>query len=223
MGTEQYVVKAGDYMTLIAYRYGTTVAAILDDPSNAALKAARPNPEILAPLDLVTMPTPTPNLRTLTTGTTNTFTSSPPTVKLNVILNADDGTPIAGKAVTTDVPVVGDGPLATDGNGLLTLEVTVLVDTVQVTVTETGASFSLRVGNLDPHSVDSGILSRLRHMGHVGNDGPFALRRPDLSDLDVDALSAASAITSFQLAQGKDATGTIDDPLRGDIRDAHGS
>jgi hypothetical protein len=224
MGTGLIVVQAGDYMTAIAYRYGTTVQDLLADPSNAALKTSRPNPEILAPLDLVRVPLSAPNLISLNMGTTNSFTSTPPTVKVNVVLSADDGTPLAGKAVTTDPPI-GDAPLSTDGSGLLTLDVSVLQKTVDVTVTETGESFCIRVGYLDPESTDTGILSRLRHMGHVGTDSAFALRRPDLMalDLDLDSLSLPPAVQSFQAANGKDETGVLDDALRADIRDAHRS
>lgn len=56
MNTVSYVVRDGDYLTALAYRFGTTVAEILALPQNDRLKKLRPNPEILAPTDVVYLP-----------------------------------------------------------------------------------------------------------------------------------------------------------------------
>jgi hypothetical protein len=221
MGKKVHVVQPGDYLTAIAYRYGTDVSTVLGDASNANLKEQRPNPEILAPLDVVSVPDDPPTYTSLKTGATNDFTSNPPKVKVNVVLQDADGTPLAGKAVTTE-PSLGDAPLSTDGSGLLTLEVDVLARTIAVTVTETGARYELRVGNLDPHSTDTGIASRLRHMGYLGYDDAFLEDDPALAGIDVATVDFGPAVRAFQAANGQDDDGVLDDDLRAKIRDAHG-
>jgi hypothetical protein len=209
-------------LTAIAHRYGTTVADILSHPKNADLAKACPNPEILAPLDVVIVPVPDPKWIELKTGQTNEFVSDPPKVELNVILRDAEGHPLSGKAVSVE-PSVGDDPLSTDGDGLLTLQVSILCRRLDVTVTESGTRFTIWIGNLDPHSTDSGTLSRLRHMGHVGSEGRLGAGRAELEAIDRQTVSLAAAVRSFQLTAENDETGVLDDNLRAQIRDAHAS
>jgi hypothetical protein len=221
MGTQPYVVRQGDYLTAVAHRHDTTVDEIWGLPENAKLVANRPNPEILAPGDLLYLPSPNPRWQSLTVGATNVLNASVPVVTLRVVLVDAEGSPLAGKAVTT-TPTLGVDPLSTDGAGLLELQVPILYKVVTVVVTETQQHFALRVGTLDPHDADTGVLSRLRHMGHVGEELNFVGMRPHLRNLDAQGLSLSAAVRSFQAGRGDEPTGDIDDQLRADIRDAHG-
>jgi hypothetical protein len=219
-----YVVRTGEYLTAIASQCGSTVDDILADPNNADLKKLRANPEILAPTDIVYLPQAEPTWHALPVGSTTTFTApDAPTVTLNVVLLGQDGQAIANKPVTTD-PVVSESPLTTDGSGLLTFPITIDVDTIDVSVDGTCLRFRLRVGNLDPVDTDTGLASRLRHLGHLGDEDSHVIQRSWLRELGLGANDAGIAlgVASFQAANGRDVTGDADDDVRGAIHDAHG-
>lgn len=222
MPSAPYVVRSSDYLTAIAAQNGTTVDAILADPKNADLKDG--HPEILATGDIVFLPSVEQASFSLQPGSSTTFTSETPTVQVNAILLDQDGSPIAGQSVTTD-PVVSETPLSTDGDGLLTFSVGIDVSTVDVSVDGTTLQFCLNVGNLDPSDTDTGLASRLRHMGHLGDEDEHVAARPWLSQfvegLDDDALSRG--VAAFQTAQGDTPTGDAsDDSVRSAIEDKHG-
>ena len=65
-----------------------------------------------------------------------------------------------------------------DGDGLLTFSVGIDVSTVDVSVDGTTLEFCLNVGNLDPSDTDTGLASRLRHMGHLGDEDEHVAARP---------------------------------------------
>jgi N-acetylmuramoyl-L-alanine amidase len=218
-----YVVTSGEYLTAIAAQNGTTVDEILALPKNADIKNKRPNPEILAPLDIVYLPDVEREWKQLRTGETHTFVSDVPTVTINVILLEEDGTALASKSVTTDPPV-SDQPLSTDENGQLTFDVTIDVQRVQVSVDDTGQQFVLCVGYLDPSDTDTGLASRLRHLGHLGNEDELVDAREWLLGLVNGASDQAImlGVASFQDANGQDVTGDPTDDVRAAIEDAHG-
>jgi hypothetical protein len=223
MASTPYVVRTSDYLTAIAARNGTTVDDILADPQNADIKAG--HPEILAPLDVVYLPAVKPSTFPLTTGSTNTFVADVPTVDVNVTLLDEDGQPLAGKSVTTD-PVVSDTPLSTDGSGLLTFTVTIDVTQVDVSIDGTLSRFSVCIGNLDPPDTDSGLASRLRQLGHLGDEDDFVAARPWVTDVlgaGPNDHALALGVASFQSANGQTVTGDpTDDGVRSDIAKAHG-
>ena len=224
--TDPYVVRDGDYLTAIAYRFGTTVAKILAEPQNSKLKSSRPNPEILAPGDVLYIPKTKPTWTPATVGGTTAFKATPPTVKVTVVLNDHEGKPLANEAVVTD-PVTtkkGDPPLTTDGSGALTLTVSIHVREIKVTVTSKLLTFMFRVGGLDPHTQNRGLLSRLRHLGYIGSEGPHTGARPWLTEFAVahEALILARGISEYQRKNRKDVTGVADEDLQGAIKDEHG-
>jgi hypothetical protein len=223
MGSKPYVVRGGDYLTSIAHRNGTTVDAILALSENAKLKKQRANPEILAVGDVVYIPDPKLKWLGVQVGSSNSFKGTIPKVTVSVVLKGPDGKPLAGKTVTTH-PVLSENPIKTDGKGLLSVEVGVLVRTVEVEVEDSGLRFHLRVGNLDPHDEDSGALSRLRQLGYVGNEGPHVAGRPWLAAHEETAnrLALARGVAAFQTKNGKEATGELDDDAASAIRDEHG-
>ena len=223
MSSEPYVVGDGDYLTAIAYRFATTETKVLADPKNAKLKENRPNPEILAPGDVVYVPRAPRKWLPVTVGGTNSFKATPPMVTLNVVLKDHAGQPLASVGVETE-PTVSDSPLTTDGSGTLTLQVPVHVKVVRVKVPARGSAFSFRVGQMAPHTHDSGVLSRLRQMGCLGNEDDHAGARSWLAKLTpaTRAVALAQGVSEFQRRNGKEVTGMADDGLRGEIRDAHG-
>jgi hypothetical protein len=222
MSSSPYVVRSGDYLTAIAARNGTTVDEILALPKNADLKKKR-HPEILAPTDIVYLPDVTTKPLQLKTGQTNTFVANVPKVTINVTLLDNDGTALANKPVTTAPPVTDD-PLSTDGNGSLTFDVTIDVRTVWVSGADCSLQFQLCIGNLDPSDTDTGLASRLRHMGHLGDEDPYVASRDWMRCLGEGFRGQALAcgVAAFQADNGLDVTGEVTDDVRDAIKDKHG-
>jgi hypothetical protein len=222
--SKPYVVRSGDYLTALAFARGTTVDDILADPNNADFKKQREHPEILLPGDIVYLPEPDRKWLPATVGSTNNFTVKVPEVDVKVTLSGPDGKALANKSVTT-VPPLGTAPLTTDGSGGLTLHVPVFLDVVRITVDGGGPVFDVKVGNLDPHDEPSGLISRLRQLGHIGHESAHAQARQWLAD-DAEGLHQLAlqrGIEAFQASKGQDVTGVADDALCKDVRDDHGS
>jgi hypothetical protein len=221
MPSTPYVVRSGEYLTGIALSFGTTVAAILSDPANAGLRTSRPNPEILAPGDVVYIPACERKWLRVKVGATNRFACSVPKVTVQVVLLGQDRKPLANKSVTTVPP--SDVPLTTDGSGLLTCAVAVTVKVLEAAIDGTTLRFRIRVGNLDPVDTDTGLASRLRHLGHGGDEDEHIMAREWLSgsSAELRAHALTRSIASFQRANGQEADGQADDSLRSSILSAH--
>lgn len=221
--TVPYVVRSGDYLSSIARNFGTTPDAIWSDPANADLKKKRRNPEILAPGDVLFLRRVKPKWLSVTVGSTNSFTGKVPTAQVQVVLRDSAGTPLANKNVTTS-PKLGDDPLSTDGSGLLTLVVPLTLRTISVVVADSGPRFDIRVGGLDPHDTPSGLLSRLRQLGHVAHEDHAIGRRSWLMPhaRAVGQLALARGIESFQRANDREVTGEPSADLHDAVRQAHG-
>jgi Putative peptidoglycan binding domain len=221
--TQPYVIRASDYLTAIAYARGLKPDEIWQNPDNAGLRELRGNPEMLAPGDVLYLPAVKPKWLPVSVGSTNTFVASPPKVEVHVVLKGADGKPFAGSTVHLDPQVTDDDP-TTDGDGLLKVLVPVTVKVLTATVGDDGASFQIRVGNLDPHDVPSGTLSRLRQLGYVGDESRLlAMDRPYLGGIDANDTALTRAVSAFQTENGGDVTGELDDDLCDQIRDEHGS
>jgi hypothetical protein len=221
--TQPYVIRAGDYLTAIAYARGIKPDDLWQDPANADLRNLRGNPEMLAPGDVLYVPAVERTWLPVTVGSTNPFVANPPKVEIHVILNDADGQPYAGKTVHLDPQVTDDDP-ATDGDGLLKVLVPVTLKVLTATVVDDDVSFRINIGNLDPHDVQSGTLARLRQLGYVGDEGRLlAMDRPYLDGLDAGDTSLIRAVAAFQDENGSDVTGELDDDLCDKIRDGYGS
>jgi hypothetical protein len=75
-----YVVKQGDYLTKLAFTMGFTAADVWSDPKNADLKAARPDPDILAPGDVLYIPDANPEDLGVQGGTSSAYAAAVPQV-----------------------------------------------------------------------------------------------------------------------------------------------
>ena len=57
----KYTVRAGDTLTSIAAQFGVpNWQALYHDPANAAFRALRPNPDVIAPGDILFIPSSAP-------------------------------------------------------------------------------------------------------------------------------------------------------------------
>ncbi len=106
-----YVVKQGDYLTKLAYALGFSADAVWNDAKNADLKASRPDPDLLAPGDVLYLPDaapddPNPNplksrvCRPVQSGTSNDYAAEVPPVSVHLVL-AEDGVPLTPTSRTS--------------------------------------------------------------------------------------------------------------------------
>src|SRR5580658_7026888 len=143
---QPYVIKQGDYLAALAYRFGFDANAVWNDDKNAELRQARPNPNVLYPSDILYIPDQVdkkPVMHTLTTGATNPFVGpDPPTITLTHKFVGFAPTTYASKAYTVQELDQLTG-LQSDENGVVTFQAPVTLSTATIVFTDTGESWAL--------------------------------------------------------------------------------
>jgi len=84
---QPYVVKQGDHLPLLAYRFAFDADSVWNDPANDDLRKLRPDPNLLLPTDVLYIPDQVnkkPVVHSLQTGQNNLFVSDVPNVSLVV-------------------------------------------------------------------------------------------------------------------------------------------
>jgi N-acetylmuramoyl-L-alanine amidase len=200
---QPYVVKQGDCLARIAFQFGFDADAVWNDNKNADLRAIRPDPNILWPTDVLYIPDQVdkqPNMLNVDTGTTNTFTADAPLVKVSVRFS-DAG--CASKAFSVpELPSLTD--LTTGGDGTATVSIPVTLEVFHIVFTDSGATYALAVGHLDPLTTMSGILQRLQALGYLATD--MDLDDPSYLELIRAALRALKAEQSGDAAPQSQST-----------------
>jgi hypothetical protein len=130
-----WVTKQGDFILHLANTFGFDADTVWQDPSNAQLRAIRPNPNLLAPGDVLSIPDPPtqpPPMTSLTPGSTNRFVApDPPTMTLTHKFVGFDATTYASKAYTVQELDQLTG-LQSDENGVVTFQAPVTLKTATV-------------------------------------------------------------------------------------------
>lgn len=171
---QPYVIRQGDYLAKLAYKFGFDADKVWNDPANAQLRQRgqlSQDPNMLYPTDMLYIPDPIvpPVMQSLTTGTTNTFTSDPPTMPVTIQFSDPA---LASQAYTVQELEELSG-LTTDANGTATFSVPVTLETVTISFTDSGELFSYNLGCLDPVDKLSGIYQRLQNLGYIDVDIDF--------------------------------------------------
>jgi hypothetical protein len=154
----------------LAHQFGFDADTVWNDPKNAQLQQLRKDPNILLAGDVLYIPDQNgpPVMQSLTTGTTNTFVAPvPPTMTLTHKFVGADPTTYSSKAYTVLEldPLTG---LESDENGIVTFQAPVTLNTATVVFTDTGESWALCIGAMDPINTISGIFKRLQSLGYIG-------------------------------------------------------
>jgi hypothetical protein len=209
-----HVVESGECLTSIAWKYGfSDYQRIYDDPSNETFRERRPNPHLLHPGDVISIPdTPWPTY-TLATGKRHVITIRTPKKILRVRLLDGDQEPLGALPYTlTAGKKTFEGTLTDEG--ILEHEIAANVHEAKLRVG--GMTRLLKIGELNPmtNTADGGITgaqARLANLGyHPGAvDGQLGPR-------------TRAAIEQFQTDQGLDVTGELDDALLAALQDSHG-
>jgi hypothetical protein len=171
------VIKQGDHLALLAYKFGFDADTVWNDPKNAQLRQAghlSQDPNILYPTDVLYIPGQNvpPVMKRLAPGTTNTFISTAPVMTLTHKFVAADPTTYMSKAYTVQELDQLTG-LTTDANGVVTFQVPVTLETATIVFTDTGEAWALRIGAMDPINTLSGIFLRLQNLGYIGSEVQF--------------------------------------------------
>ncbi len=174
------MIRQGDYLASLAHQFSFDANAVRSDPKNATFRQLRPDPNILYPTDILYIPDQngSPTMKTLATGTTNTFVSDAPSVTVTHQFAGVGGSTYACAAYTVQ-ELEQLTVLVTDENGVATFKVPVTLDTATVVFTKTGESCPLSIGALDPIDTLSGIFARLQNLGYILENAQF-----DPTDLD---------------------------------------
>jgi hypothetical protein len=203
---DPYVVREGDHLKALANSMGFVADKVWNDPKNAALKSLRKTYNVLLEGDVLYVPPKVRKFLPVKIGQINSFTGKIVTCKISHVFAVDEQ-PLANTKFEV-LCGVGGPPVAppgtTDADGTASFEVPVDTRTVTV-VFETGRTFRLGIGHLDPVDSPSGVVQRLRHLGYL------ALQRPtELDEVTSDGWIAL-AVRAFQVDSGLPATGVLDD------------
>ncbi len=206
---QPYVIRQGDYITKLAYKFGFDADKVWNDPQNAQLRQdgkLSQDPNILNPTDMLYIPdqnTP-PVTHSLTTGTTNSFVSDVPTVNVNLkFVEAQ----FASQAFTVvELPALVD--LTTGADGTVTFAVPTTQETFTVVFTSDGTTFTCCLGYVDPIGTVSGVAQRLQNLGYLDPNVDFGVE-------DVDAIR--EALQEFRASQS--AADSPSPPASGDESD----
>lgn len=208
-----YVVRAGDHLQRLAFRFGFDAEEVWQDPKNEALRRVRGDGNILEPGDIIYVPQRPDASRSLEAGQSNTYLVNVPTVTVTVVF-LWKGRPLANAAYSVrELPDL-EGK-TTDGSGTLTAEVPVTYRSITVDFKEPLLTQILRIGHLDPVSSRGGIWQRLANLGHLRTIDTHA-GKPNEAELRV-------ALRRFQWANGLPITGVADEETCAKLESIHGS
>ena len=207
-------VEDGECLTTIAARYGfQDPRALHDHPENAALKARRPDPNILHPGDEIVIPDKQEKSVECQTGAVHRFRIKLPRKRLRLRLQDLHGEPMAYAHYTLTLGaevVEGDA----DGDGVLEESVPVDATSARIAVGEN--TWNLRIGALNPIEETSddgisGVQARLRNLGVDPGpiDGELGPRTRE-------------AICVFEALHGLEITGECGEATIRKLREIHG-
>jgi hypothetical protein len=192
---QPYVIRQGDTLAKLAYKFGFDALAVWNDDANAELRAARPDPDILLATDILYIPdqASAPDGFDLKIGQTNTFTSTVPTFPVQI--RFADG-PMANRSFTIqELPDLTG--LATGGDGSVSIDVPVTMDSFTIEFDGIDEPFVFNVGHLDPVDTFTGVFQRLQNLGYIDIDVPQKAATVELVRV---------GLRRFKTAQGPDSS-----------------
>ncbi len=194
---QPYVIKQGDFLAQLAYKFGFDADAVWNDPKNADLRQLRSDPNILLPADVLYIPDQVdkkPDKHDLTTGSSNDFVSDAPTVPMTIRFK-DDALASQGYAVTELPQLTG---LTTTGDGTATFSIPVTLQSFTIEFAASGAAYAFDTAHLDPVNTRSGVVQRLQNLGYID---PLAA----VDTVSIEELRAA--VLAFKATAGGDGSG----------------
>ena len=165
-----HVVRQGECLSSLGWRYGLQARDLHNHPANAELKKNRPYANILAPGDVVEIAV-TRKWAPASTGRTNTFVVNRPRVKLRIVLLNALEEPYESKRFEI---TVGKRKVRgrTTREGLIECEVPADAESGHLRAwlddndSEPHIDRDLAIGHLDPVDLVAGVQARLENLGY---------------------------------------------------------
>jgi N-acetylmuramoyl-L-alanine amidase len=210
---KSHTVKQGDTMIAIAEAHGfRNWKTIWYHGANEGLRGRRPNPQVLAPGDVVVIPDLFDAPVEVETNRRHTFRLKKRTAYFSVRLLDETEQPYrnARYELTVDGETLSG---TTDGDGWVSKEVPPTAKKGELKLWRTErdvATWNVEIGTMDPVELMSGVKARLKNLGYQPGPG---------DELDE---QTRFALAAFQRHQGLEpAEGDLDDPTRGALVRAH--
>jgi hypothetical protein len=218
----QHIIEQGECLSSLAGAYGLrSWKDLYDHPENTELNKQRPNPNVVAPGDVVSVPDSATEKKTVpcTTGKTYLFIVDAPKVRLRILLQDWQEEPYGDKRF--EVTIEGRQFCGrTDGEGLIDIPIptSALGGRLKVWIGEDeddpspDIDHDLDIGHLDPASCVTGLQARLHNLGH---------RCEVNGNLDEDTMAAVRAFRAKAGLQEVEDDALIDDELRSILLKLH--
>lgn len=197
---QPYVIKQGDYLALLAYRFGFDANTVWNDPANDNLRKRRPDPNMLSATDILYIPNPEkkkPSTFSLASGQTNSFVSTAPEVDIS--LKFSDASRASQAFTISELPALTG--LTVGGDGTAMFKVPVSLPFFTLIFTSDGAAFKCKTGYIDPIGTLTGIVQRLQNLGYLDRLGAY-----DVGTID----AIRRALSAFRYVQRGDAPAAPD-------------
>ena len=214
----EHRVEQGECLSSIADSYGfSDYRTIYNHADNADFREKRPNPNVIMPGDVLTIPDITSKTVACETALRHVFTLKQAITKLRIVLASDSGELYCGKRYRLTVDGQ-DYEGKTDSEGLVEqtipagakeAELVVFLSDSEEEEIE-GYSLHLELGALDPPDYVSGAQARLINLGYECESVGGTL----------DAATQA-AIEAFQEHNGLSVSGVLDDATVEKLRQLH--
>lgn len=212
-----YDVRQGDCLSSIANAFGfANFETIYQHPENAEFRKKRPNPNIICPGDVLFIPDLETKQHAAATDQKHSFVMKRAHVRLRLRLEDDLHRPYTNTKYQLRIGnKYWKG--STDGSGMVDQEIP--ADAVEGEITifpsglpaDSGYTFSLQLGHLDPVEEEAGVDARLLNLGY----GPVETGG-SLSDAE-----RTDALKEFQAEHGLEASGELTDETRNKLRELH--
>jgi N-acetylmuramoyl-L-alanine amidase len=164
-----YVIRGGDYVSRLAAQHGFVAEEVWNHPANQELRRRRPNPEILAPGDVLRIPEPFSGAATVRPHATNRFRASVPRVDVRVRLQRGSQPLATERYAIEGAPPGVERQGTTDAEGYARLRLPITTSEVTLRIERLGIEIPVRVGHLDPSDERSGMRQRLTQLGYYAN------------------------------------------------------
>lgn len=212
-----HTVQLGECMGSLAKRYGfSDYKALYDHGSNATLKSQRPNPNVLAEGDTVTIPDKTAKTQSVATGAQHKFVLKRLKTLLRIVVRDDAGTALSGKKyrLTIDGGEPLEGTTAGDGKIEHPMGADARRAELELWLKEgegiDGYLFRLELGALEHESSTRGCQARLINLGFDCGGMGGTVDDP-----------TRDALRGFQKKNGLTESGNLDAATRTKLRQLH--
>lgn len=211
-----YTVAQGDCLSSIANAFGFgDWKTIYNDPNNASFRQLRPDPNIIYPGDQLYIPDMDSGQQSAPTDQSHSYQLNRSPVMLRVVLLDKDQNPLANAAYTLTIDgAATQGTAGADGLVEAPIQATTQEATLSVKLTQpedTGYTWNLKLGALDPETTMTGVQARLNNLGY--NTGAVdGIQGPRTTE----------AVKEFQTKYQLKVDGIVGPITRGKLVEVHG-